>query len=422
MNYQEAILWLANRPKLAFDKGVERVKWLLEELGDPQLDLPTIHVVGTNGKGSTVAFLEGIFMAAGYRVGRFTSPSIINDREQVVVDGHMISEEDFARLVSDLQPVAERLAEDTDLGHASDFELWVVLAFVYFARVAGVDLVLVEAGMGGLMDATNVLSPLAVVCPSIGLDHQAFLGDTLVDIARQKAGVLSEGVPFFYASQDEDVVAFFDRHCHSLSCPVYALGREIICQGERRDFAIQTPFGQLENLSMKMYGQHQLANAALAVAVVQSLSEVFPNVKQTSMVKGVAQAIWPGRLEFIRDNLVLDGAHNREGIAALCRFLEEEKKGRKVEILFAAINTKPASDMLAALAQQGRVTVTTFEDPRAIPLAVYAASYPRVSSFRDWVISDNQAILYVITGSLYFIKQVRAGLLESEKSICGNGC
>lgn len=415
MNYQEASHWLANRPKLAFDKGVERVKWLLEELGNPQLALPTIHVVGTNGKGSTVAFLETIFTAAGYRVGRFTSPSILDDREQVVVAGQMISEVDFAGLVTDLVPLAERLARETDLGELSDFELLVVLAFVYFAQVAKSDLILVEAGMGGLMDATNVLSPLAVVCPSIGLDHQAFLGNTLVDIARQKAGVLSEGVPFFYASQDEDVVAFFDRHCHSLSCPVYALGRDIVCQGERHDFAVQTPFGQLENLSMKMYGQHQLANAALAVAVVQSLSEVFPNVKQASMVKGVAQAIWPGRLEFIRDNLVLDGAHNREGIAALCRFLEKEAKGRQVEILFAAINTKPAPEMLASLAKCSRVTVTTFEDPRAITLDAYDASYSQVPSFRDWSVSDDKETLYVITGSLYFIKQVRASLLESER-------
>lgn len=415
MNYQEASRWLANRPKLAFDKGVERVKWLLEELGNPQLDLPTIHVVGTNGKGSTVAFLEGIFTAAGYRVGRFTSPSIIDDREQVVVDGHMISEEDFAGLVSDLEPLAQRLARETDLGEASDFELLVVTAFLYFAQVARPDMVLVEAGMGGLMDATNVLEPLAVICPSIGLDHQAFLGETLVDIARQKAGVLKSGVPFFYASADEEVAAFFDTYCHSLSCPVYAMGREIICQGERQDFTVQTLFGQLENLSMKLYGQHQLANAALAIAVAHSLSKTFSTVHTTSITKGVAQASWPGRLEFIRDNLVLDGAHNREGIAALCRFLEEEKKGRQVEILFAAINTKPAPDMLAALAQQGRVTVTTFEDERAIGLDTYEDCYPKVASFHDWPVTDDKETLYVITGSLYYIKQVRASLLESEK-------
>lgn len=416
MNYQEVSRWLANRPKLAFDKGVERVKWLLQELGNPQLQVPAVHVVGTNGKGSTIAFLESMCREAGYRVGRFTSPSIIDDREQVVVDGQMISEEDFAGLVSDLEPLAQRLARETDLGEASDFELLVVTAFLYFAQVARPDMVLVEAGMGGLMDATNVLEPLAVVCPSIGLDHQAFLGETYVAIAEQKAGVLRRGVPFIYASQREDVGLVFEQRARDLQCLTYALGRDVQVVGNRQQFQVRTPMGELSYLTSSLEGQHQLDNAAVAVMAAQLLSERFRQIDGHAIRSGLARASWPGRLEWLAKDVLIDGAHNAEGVEALCRFLETEHKGKEIRILFAAIHAKPAPQMLERLARVGQVTVTTFADPRAIGLSDYPQDYQQVADFRDWEMKRGEHRLYVITGSLYFIKQVRA-YVTKEKGI-----
>lgn len=186
MNYQETMQWLASRPASDLENGVARVQWLLERWGHPQLQLPTVHFVGTNGKGSTLNALQSILQSSGYSVGHFTSPSIIDFREQIVFQNEMISEEDFASIVTDLLPSIEELDKADRLGTVSEFEIVVVAMFVYFADYRRPDILLVEAGMGGLLDATNVLSPLVVVCPSIGLDHQAFLGDTHADIARHK--------------------------------------------------------------------------------------------------------------------------------------------------------------------------------------------------------------------------------------------
>ncbi len=177
MNYQEIRQWLSSRPASDLENGVARVSWLLERLDNPQLQVPTIHFVGTNGKGSTLNALQSILRSSDYTVGRFTSPSIIDFREQIVFEQEMVSEEDFARIVTDLQPLIEDLDQTAGLDAISEFEIVVVAMFVYFAHYQRPDILLVEAGMGGLQDATNVLNPLAVVCPSIGLDHQAFWGE-----------------------------------------------------------------------------------------------------------------------------------------------------------------------------------------------------------------------------------------------------
>ncbi|NCB79463.1 MAG: bifunctional folylpolyglutamate synthase/dihydrofolate synthase, partial [Bacilli bacterium] len=216
MNYLETRRWLSNRPASDLENGVARVNWLLERLDNPQHRVATVHFVGTNGKGSTLNALQFIMQTSGYTVGRFTSPSIIDFREQIVFEQEMISEEDFARIVTDLQPLIDNLDQTAELDAISEFEIVVVAMFVYFARYQHPDILLVEAGMGGLLDATNVLSPLAVVCPSIGLDHQSFLGETHAAIARHKVAVLRERVPLLYATDQPEVEAVFEDHASQL--------------------------------------------------------------------------------------------------------------------------------------------------------------------------------------------------------------
>ncbi|HFR3573734.1 TPA: folylpolyglutamate synthase/dihydrofolate synthase family protein [Streptococcus suis] len=415
MKYQEIRQWLSNRPASDLEHGVARVNWLLERLDNPQLQVPTVHFVGTNGKGSTLNALQSILQSSGYRVGRFTSPSIIDFREQIVFEQEMISEEDFARIVTDLQPLIEDLDQTAGLDAISEFEIIVVAMFVYFAHYQRPDILLVEAGMGGLQDATNVLNPLAVVCPSIGLDHQAFLGETHAAIARHKVAVLRERVPLVYATDQSEVLAVFEEYARQLQSSTYAVGREIILENSRAGFAVSSPFGRVDDLTLLMQGRHQEVNAALAVTTAQLLSPDFPKITKETISQGLSQAIWPGRLELIKPTLMIDGAHNNESIAVLTQLLGEKYANRDIEILFAAINTKPVDQMLSQLSQFGPVSVTTFDDFRAVQLEDYPSGYERVQTYQEWLEQadlDNHQKLYLITGSLYFITYVRKYILE----------
>ncbi|MGQ7354119.1 bifunctional folylpolyglutamate synthase/dihydrofolate synthase [Streptococcus suis] len=415
MNYLETRRWLSNRPASDLENGVARVNWLLERLDKPQHRVPTVHFVGTNGKGSTLNALQFIMQASGYTVGRFTSPSIIDFREQIVFEQDMISEEDFARIVTDLQPLIDNLDQTAELDAISEFEIVVVAMFVYFAHYQHPDILLVEAGMGGLLDATNVLSPLAVVCPSIGLDHQSFLGETHAAIARHKVAVLREQVPLLYATDQPEVVEVFEDYARRLQSPTYAVGREILLENSRAGFAVSSPLGRVEDLRLLMQGRHQEVNAALAVTTAQLIKPHFPTITNETIRQGLSQAIWPGRLELIRPNLMIDGAHNNESIAVLTQLLEEKYSDRAIEILFAAINTKPVDQMLSQLSQFGPVSVTTFDDFRAVHLNDYPSGYERVQTYQEWLEQadlDNSKKLYLITGSLYFITYVSKYILE----------
>ncbi|HFI0256117.1 TPA: folylpolyglutamate synthase/dihydrofolate synthase family protein [Streptococcus suis] len=418
MNYQEMINWLGKRPQLAFDKGVSRVQWLLSHLGNPEKRLTTIHVVGTNGKGSTIAYLEAMFQEAGYRVGRFTSPSIIDFREQIVYQGQMITEEDLGNLVIHLQPLIARLPQETDLEEASDFEILVVAMLVYFANYVETDIVLIEAGMGGLLDATNVLDSLAVIITSIGLDHQAFLGQTHTEIARHKVGVLKPTVPLIYATQHSEVATVIEQVAATLHSSTYRLGRDIILKNSRAGLQIQTPLGDVADVQLAMTGQHQEENTALAVTAAFLLAERFPNLNPENMRAGLGKAFWPGRQELVGPNLLIDGAHNDESIAALCQTLRTDYADKEIEILFAAINTKPVETMLSQLSTVGQVTVTSFSDQRALALENYPTNYPSIASFEDWLVEIDQTSrdkLYVVTGSLYFIDPVRKYILSQKE-------
>ncbi|HEM3725125.1 TPA: bifunctional folylpolyglutamate synthase/dihydrofolate synthase [Streptococcus suis] len=415
MDYQEIRQWLSNRPASDLEHGVARVNWLLERLDNPQHRVPTVHFVGTNGKGSTLNALQFIMQASGYTVGRFTSPSIIDFREQIVFEQEMISEEDFARIVTDLQPLIEDLDQMAGLDAISEFEIVVVAMFVYFAYYQRPDILLVEAGMGGLQDATNVLNPLAVVCPSIGLDHQAFLGETHAAIARHKVAVLRERVPLVYATDQSEVLAVFEEYACQLQSSTYAVGREIILENSRAGFAVSSPFGRVEDLRLQMQGRHQEVNAALAVTTAQLISPDFPKITNETISQGLSQAIWPGRLELVKPTLMIDGAHNNESIAVLTQLLEEKYADRDIEILFAAINTKPVDQMLSQLSQFGPVSVTSFDDFRAVQLNDYPSGYERVQNYQEWLEQadlDNPKKLYLVTGSLYFITHVRKYILE----------
>ena len=420
MIYQEALDWIHGQLKFGIKPGLERMAWMLEELGNPQDNLRAVHIVGTNGKGSTVNALQTIFSQAGYEVGTFTSPYIIDFKERISINGQMISEENLLGLVERVKPVVERLPKETEHENATEFEIITVLMFLYFGQVHPVDIAFIEAGMGGLHDSTNLFSPLAVICPSIGLDHQAVLGNTHAEIATEKAGVLKNGASFIYATDRTDVRDVFKQKANEEGSKTYELGKDFTAEGSSHSFDFIYKEQRLEGIALAMAGQHQVANASLAIMASLLLQKDYPKVTPELIKDALAHASWLGRTEFLMPNLMIDGAHNNESVKVLIDLLRSEYADKDIELLFAAIDTKPIDSMLAQLESVGDLTVTSFEYPNSVKLDKYPVTYKQVSDFQTWIeehVTANDDKLYVITGSLYFISQVRKWILEQESAV-----
>ena len=420
MIYQEALDWIHGQLKFGIKPGLERMAWMLEELGNPQDNLKAVHIVGTNGKGSTVNALQTIFSQAGYEVGTFTSTYIIDFKERISINGQMISEENLLGLVERVKPVVERLPKETEHENSTEFEIITVLMFLYFGQVHPVDIAFIEAGMGGLHDSTNLFSPLVVICPSIGLDHQAVLGNTHAEIATEKAGVLKNGASFIYATDRTDVRDVFKQKANEEGSKTYELGKDFTAEGSSHSFDFIYKEQRLEGIALAMAGQHQVANASLAIMASLLLQKDYPKVTPELIKDALAHASWLGRTEFLMPNLMIDGAHNNESVKVLIDLLRSEYADKDIELLFAAIDTKPIDSMLAQLESVGDLTVTSFEYPNSVKLDKYPVTYKQVSDFQTWIeehVTANDDKLYVITGSLYFISQVRKWILEQERAV-----
>lgn len=416
MTYDEAVTWIHDQLKFGMKPGLERIKWLLAQFDNPQKDLKAIHVVGTNGKGSTVNYLQEMFSLAGYRVGTFTSPYLMDFRERISLNGQMMAKEDLLAMIKLVKPVVERLPLETQLEPATEFEIITLIMILYFSRYQPVDVAIIEAGLGGRYDSTNVFQALAVVCPSIGLDHQDILGQTYAEIAAEKVAVLKNGEPLIFATDRADVRDVFQARAKETKSPLFELGQDFSYQLKGSQFDFNSSQLQLSDLSLKMLGQHQRANASLAVMTALLLQKAYPQLTAGVIRQALAQAQWAGRTELIYDNLMLDGAHNQESIAVLVDLLKEAYPERPIHVLFAAINNKPVEGMLSALSVFDSLTVTTFAFDKALPLSAYPAIYQQAVDFRSWLTlcqSDSEA-LYVVTGSLYFISQVRQFLKGQE--------
>ncbi|MGT2933356.1 bifunctional folylpolyglutamate synthase/dihydrofolate synthase [Streptococcus catagoni] len=418
MNYQETLKWIHSKVKMGEKPGLKRVEWLLKQFGNPHRDLAAIHLVGTNGKGSTVSYLQHIFSQSGYEVGTFTSPFIVEFRERISVNGKMIAEKELIDLVEQVKPVVERLPKETPYSPATEFEIITVMMFLYFTRIRPVDIAIIEAGLGGLWDATNVFHALAVLCPSIGLDHQEFLGHSHKEIAKQKIGVLKAGEPFIYATDRDDVAAVFKETCQLTGSPSYQLDKDFFISHNLASFDFKYKDTEIKDIKLAMLGEHQKANAALATMASLLLREKYAKLSLDTIKEGLEKTKWVGRTEFLGSHLMIDGAHNMESIEVLVDLLKSSFSAKKVHLLFSAVKKKPVNAMLDKLEEVGDVTVTSFPFPKALPLEAYPEKFPTVSNFESWLQRLDQAKendLFVVTGSLYFISQVRQAVLEKKE-------
>lgn len=414
MNYTETLNFIHSFKGNGRRPQFERMRWLLKQAGNPQTHFPTVHIVGTNGKGSTTSYLQNILTKSGYQVGTFTSPYITRFNERISINGTEIPDKDLISLVAKAQVLLNDLEEHTDFDRPTEFELVTLLMFLYF-DLKQVDMAIIEAGIGGRLDSTNVLSPELVICTSIGFDHTETLGDSLLDIANHKAGVMRKNTPILLGRVSAEVEHFFNQKSHDLQAPLAIIDREIqLLPKDNQTIQISYDHWESPNLKLPMLGQHQENNAGLAVTAAHLLAQTFSKITDKSIQEGIEETHWPGRSEWIGNNIYLDGAHNPQGIASLKQVLKDNFANRRVHILFAGLRRKPLADLLEELKDYD-ITVTSFDFFEALPLDDYPKDFKRAADYRDWLAqaeSANSDDLFVVTGSLYFISEVRNYLIK----------
>jgi dihydrofolate synthase/folylpolyglutamate synthase len=393
------------------DFKLERVMLALKNLGDPHKCFAAVHIAGTNGKGSVAAMLDAIFGAAGYRVGLYTSPHLVSFTERMRVAGQTIAEADVVALAREIRSAATVHGIDLTF-----FEFVTVMAFLHFAR-QGVELAVVEVGLGGRLDATNVLDPEVAVITTIGLDHQEFLGDTLASIAREKAGIIKPGRPVILGPVPQEVEHIFGETAAERKAPLYRAQHEFRVTGAS-PFRFQGMGWDIGALEIALRGSYQRDNAATAIAAAILLRPRLA-VDAEAIRRGLAEVRWPGRLDIVRAAplVLLDGAHNVDGITALVRELPAVIGGRPVHLLFGVMRDKRWQPMVEAIAPHiASATVTTVLPPRGEAPEVLAHAFAPYCAVRvaaqpfdgleRLLAAAGESDAVLVTGSLFLVGAV----------------
>ncbi|WEG73922.1 bifunctional folylpolyglutamate synthase/dihydrofolate synthase [Vagococcus intermedius] len=433
MNYEQAIAWIHGRLPFGLRPGLARIEALLELVGNPQDKLKLVHIGGTNGKGSTVACLRQLLEAEGLRVGTFTSPFIERFNERLSINHQPISDQDLINLVEKYQPLVAKLDQDPLLQGITEFEVITAMMFDYFVEQQ-VEIGIIEVGLGGLLDSTNVLTPLVSAITTLGLDHMDILGDSLEEIAEQKAGIIKTETEVVLGNIPSKALEVMMNRAQELGSQVYLFGRDFTglanqslgLMGENFCYVSE----KLRNIELviPLVGQHQIENASLAIKIYELLAPHlnYP-VKAEKIEASLRQVTWPGRMEVLSESplIMLDGAHNEPALVRLVANLKELFPTQQVTLLFAALTTKDVKKMLEMLAtvSNSQLALTTFSYPKAYQLENYVNVVPSkkavmVSDWQEFVSNFRKSAqeneVLIITGSLYFISEVRAFLLKGE--------
>lgn len=429
MNEIENNQWIAHYRTDQPNFGLERMVELLELRGNPHLKLKVIHVGGTNGKGSTIAFLKNMLVKLGLRVGVFSSPYLIHYTDQISINGKSIPEVKLEALMADYESLLEG-EKSSVLQGTTEFEIITALAYDYFATEK-VDVAIMEVGMGGLLDSTNVCQPVLTGITTIGLDHVALLGDTVEAIAEQKAGIIKQGIPLVTGRIAPEALAVIDRIAEVKDAPRIAYGtdyqvcyQESVVTGEVFDYTSAVRQGRFQT---GLLGLHQIENAGMALALLDIYCQEIGRELASNdlLAQALEETRWPGRLEILSSEpmMILDGAHNPHAIRALLTTLQERFAGYHKEILFTCIKTKALEDMLDLLESvpDSQLTLTYFDDSRATDAKVMQEvatsrklNYQSWQEFLDQKMTEDEEkkTVRIVTGSLYFLSQVRAYLME----------
>jgi dihydrofolate synthase/folylpolyglutamate synthase len=435
MNYEASVRYLlslgrelaAPTQAAAAKFDLENITVLAERLGNPQRAYPSAHIAGTNGKGSTAAFLECIFRHAGFRTGLNTSPHLEKINERIRINGEEISDEAFSETLTRIQLLIEELLAAGKLrAHPTYFECVTAMAFEYFARER-VELAVFEVGLGGRLDATNILSPVVTIITRIDFDHENFLGHSLKEIAAEKAGILKHRVPLILAEQVPEVREVILARAKTLSCPViepskiFRVDRESLHNGSIHARVIEVASGTTLELVPSLPGRFQFQNALNAVAAARFFQVRGFQISDEAITRGVAEAVWPGRLEKLQSapDVYLDGAHNPGAARELAHFLQQNFSARKVWLIYAALRDKAVDEVAGLLfPHAAEVIFTAPNTSRAISAAQLAEVAGHHAMHFSMIPDAERAFEHAlakaapedaifITGSLYLVGQLR---------------
>jgi dihydrofolate synthase/folylpolyglutamate synthase len=425
MDYRQSITYLFSLQRFGIKLGLKNIQTLLSLLDNPHKKLRCVHIAGTNGKGSTAAFLHSILKYSGFRAGLFTSPHLVNFTERIRINDAEIGRKRVVQLVR----LIRHICRQNGLENITFFEFITALAFTYFAAEAA-DPVIIETGMGGRLDATNVIHPLVTVITSISTDHQFYLGNTINAIAGEKAGIIKKNTPLVTGARQPMVLKLFSEKCKKLHAPLYVLGRDIQC---RRTGTAALNYRGLDtdvlHVQPGLAGDHQLRNAGLALGAAELLQRQGLSVSQEAMRIGLQQACWPGRLEVVQQHpsIVLDGAHNPEAWTALRKALQKYFLCNRLFMVIGIMRDKDIARMIETLTPDAHTVI--FCKPKMDraagekDIARFAEEIPAKKVL--WIDDTAAAIrkaralarpddLICVTGSLFAVGEAREELLPGR--------
>lgn len=432
MNYVESLSYLENLGKFGIQLGMERIEGLLRELGNPEQKIKTVHVTGTNGKGSVTSMITNILLAANLKVGKFTSPHLVRYNERICLDGEEISDEAFATTITAVKAAADSIVKKGVCDQPTQFEILTAAAFLYFC-LEKVDYAVIEVGMGGLWDSTNVITPVVSVITNVSLDHTDRCGDSVERIAMQKAGIIKEKVPLVTAAEGDNALGPIVTMAMFKEAPVYLYGKafygtEVESSMDGQKFTLHAGDFYASDYEIKLPGEHQIKNTSVAIVAAKLVSKQDDRINELALHLGVANTVWPGRLERISQNpdLILDGAHNPDGAKALRSALDKYYPGHKVHFVFGMMGDKDMSGVIKTLIHKDDVVYTVRADggPRAAEAEALAElvgdnAVPMDSLAEAYHKAVNEAGkdgIICVCGSLYLVGEFKKVLLEEDRN------
>ncbi len=437
-HYQEALDYIYSfvdyerqpRPRDAVHYDLRRMDELLERVGNPHLKARTVHITGSKGKGSTAAMIASVLTASGYTTGLYTSPHLHIFNERMRVDDKLISDQEIVSLISKLKPEVTAVNEKATYGKLTTFEIITALGFLFF-ELKKVDFQVVEVGLGGRLDATNVVKPEVCIITSISLEHTDVLGNTLAEIATEKSGIIKPACVTVISPQAEEANKVIEKACQDTGVKLIKVGKDVTWQflssdSTRQSLKVTGRLGSYE-ISIPLLGQYQLENATVAVAALEALAEKDPRINKKSIGRGMAQVIWPGRLQVLNRSplVVVDGAHNPYSAHKLREALEQYFKFEKAILIIGTSSDKDISGIISELLPVfDRVIATHSIHPRATPTAIISAELKRqgveAKETEDISVALPMALemagekdLICVTGSLF----VAAGAIEQAQKL-----
>lgn len=425
MTYQQALAYLASLQRFGINLGLARIAKLLELLGHPERRFRSLHIAGTNGKGSTTAMLSAALTAAGIRTGMYISPHLADYTERISIDGQVVSGDEFAAAIGAVAVLADAMPA-AGFEHPTEFELITAAAFRLFAA-AGVEYAVIEAGLGGRFDSTNVIVPEVAVITNVTVEHADRLGPELVDIAGHKAGIIKAGKPVVTAADGEALV-IIRAEAAAAGAPVYAAGQDFVCESAGMREGKQVVRFRTANRECQyvcsLLGRHQAENTGLALMALRLLPE--PRLTEAAVRTGLATALWPGRFEILahQPELIVDGAHNPAGAKALRQTLDELYRGRPIVFVLGMLADKDIAAVAKTLVRPAdRVVAVRPNSPRAAAAAAIAALFPggqaTVSTTVDAGIRQAVTLagddgIVCVAGSLYQVGDARKAILDGQ--------